>query len=590
MEQSTAKKKGLLGNFLNSPRWDSKIKSQNTTKAEVVLGYFIGPWGMLLTNSIVNSYFNQYLTDALGFTIDKGLWVLTFMTLFPLLSKILDALTNVVMGKLLDMTACRQGKARPWYILSAPFVFASIIALFWMPYTDIVHRAIWVVVAYNLYYAVAYTMWNIPKELGVALSTRNIKQRRTNAMSANLVMTMGTGLVSILFPTMLAAVTHNLGGGSASHGYFYSMAIIACAALPLAFVQYFYTRERITEERRNHPDQNEENAGHQSEASFGTQLKACLSDRYWVLFVLATLSFWILNNLRNISLIYYSGWVLQGNMYGSAAAVQAAFQIIAMQPMFLGVFIVFPMMRKYSRRTTIWIGATLTIIGSVVAFLGAGSRMMVYAGSMLAGFGNTTFTYLLSTFLGDCIDHVEWKTKIRSDGVTSALNGAVYMLSVGIAQAIFNLGLGLSHYAQPEATGQVIDGVMQYKDQLPSATQWINLSYQGSFILLGIIMFVIFLFFFRIEDSLPKVEHELEVRKVAEFAAKGMKYIPPSELERREIEQQEKEAEAVRVKELKERCAKKGLDFEKENQKYLQKAAAKKAKAEAKAAKRAKKL
>ena len=41
-------------------------------------------------------------------------------------------------------------------------------------------------------------------------------------------------------------------------------------------------------------------------------------------------------------------------------------------------------------------------------------------------------------------------------------------------------------------------------------------------------------------------------------------------------------AEEIRVKELREKCAKKGLDFETENKKYLDALAAKKAKAERK--------
>lgn len=586
---SQTAKKGILGNFLSSSRWDSKIKSQNVTRAETILGYFIGPWGMLLTNSIVNSYFNAYLTDVLGFTIEKGAWIVTFMALFPLLSKLLDAVTNVAMGKLLDMTASRQGKARPWFILSAPLVFISIILLFWMPFSGTVAQAIWVVMAFNLYYSVAYTMWNMAKELGVALSTRNVKQRRSNAMSANLVMNMGTGVVSILFPMMLRGVTNSMGGGDAAKGYFYAMSLIACIALPLAFVQYFYTRERITEERRNHPEQVINEKGLTAEAPFKTQLKACFSDKYWIIFMLLILVWNILTNLRNISLIYYSGWVVQGNQYGNAASVQASFQIIAMQPMFLGVFIVFPLMKKWGRRKTIWTGATLTVVGSVVAYFGAGSRMMVYAGSALAGFGNVAFGYLITSYLGDCIDHVEWKTGVRCDGVSSSFYGAFFMFAVGIAQGIFNLGLGISHYAQPVEIGVAENGIKLYADQAASATRWINMSYQGGYILLGLIMFLVFLLVFKIEDELPTVEKELQDRKIAEFAAKGMEYIPASELERREIEQQEKEAEEIRVKELKDKCQKKGLNFETENKKYLDKVAAKKAKAESKAAKAAEK-
>ncbi|MCM1193885.1 MAG: MFS transporter, partial [Acetatifactor muris] len=313
MSAQTKAKRGLLANAFNSSRWDSRIKFQNISKKEIVLGYFIGPWGMLLTNSIVNSYFNAYLTDVLGFTVDKGLWVVTFMALFPVVSKLIDAITNIIMGRLLDRTASRQGKTRPWIILSAPLVLISIVAMFTMPFTNIKFQAVWVVVTFNLYYAVAYTIWNMAKELGVALSTHNVKQRRTNAMSATLVQQMGTGVVSILFPTMLAAVTHSLGGGDAAKGYFYAMSFIGCIAVPLAFVQYFYTRERITEEHRKQPDAGKDGGAGLEVASFGTQLKACLSDKYWVVYIVTILLWNTIANVRNIALIYYSGWVISGN-------------------------------------------------------------------------------------------------------------------------------------------------------------------------------------------------------------------------------------------------------------------------------------
>ena len=49
---------------------------------------------------------------------------------------------------------------------------------------------------------------------------------------------------------------------------------------------------------------------------------------------------------------------------------------------------------------------------------------------------------------------------------------------------------------------------------------------------------------------------------------------------------QQTEAEENRIRELKEKCAAKGLDFDTENQKYLDKMAAKKAKKEARKAKK----
>lgn len=581
MSTQTKEKRGFLGGAFTSPRWNSRITSANTTKAELWLGYVLGPYGMLVGQSIVNSYFNQYLTDVIGFTIAKGAWIATFMVLFPVLSKIVDAVTNLVMAKVIDSTVCRQGKVRPWLLVSAPLVAVSIILLFWMPFSQPVHQAIWVVLAYNLYYSVAFTMWNMSKELSAALSTRNMNQRKNNSLAAEITRNVGTGLVSILFPMILSAVCAVVHGNNAQ-GYFLTMSVMACLSLPLTFIQYFYTRERVTEERRNQSGVSGEESRKseiKQEAGMWTQLKACLQSKYWLLLALIIFIFNVCGNLRNISLIYYSGWVVRGNAYGEMAAIQAKFQMIALSPMGPGILLMLPMVKKFGRTKTIWTTSILTIAGSVLAFLSAGSGTMIYAGTALAAIGNIAFSYMLMSYMGDVIDQVEWKTGVRTDGLTGGVVSAVMMFAVGIAQGIFNLGLMLTGYEQPQQIGTSAAGIALFADQPAAATGWINFAYQGSFIVIGIVVFFIFCFVFRIEDDMPKISRELQERKVAECASLGIEYIPADELQRREIAEQECVAEENRMKELREKCAKKGLDFEAENQKVLDKRAAKEAKA-----------
>ena len=84
---------------------------------------------------------------------------------------------------------------------------------------------------------------------------------------------------------------------------------------------------------------------------------------------------------------------------------------------------------------------------------------------------------------------------------------------------------------------------------------------------------------------MPEVTTALTERKIAECAAKGIPYVSPQEQQRAEIAKQQQEAEENRVKELKAYCEKKGLDFDTENQKYLDKKAKKDAKKAAKKAK-----
>ncbi len=321
MEDKTLQKKGLLGNFLNGKFWDSKSTSANVTKRELWLGYVAGPFGVMLLQSLGISYFNQFLTDVLGFTVSRGAWIALFMVWFPILSKLIDAVTNLLMAKLLDLTTCRQGKLRPWFILSLPIVVVSILLMFWIPVQSVVAQAVWIVISYNLFYSVGYTMWYMAYEMSASLSTRNVKQRSTNSMAGQITKNMGTGIISITFPLILTGVC-GLVGGENQPGYLLTMAIICCIAVPLTFLQYFYTRERVTEERRNQ-FQGSTEVKKVEEASFLTQLKACLKDKYWIMLVVMILTYQVLNALKSVSQVYYSGWVVQGNSYGTYASIQA---------------------------------------------------------------------------------------------------------------------------------------------------------------------------------------------------------------------------------------------------------------------------
>lgn len=74
-----------------------------------------------------------------------------------------------------------------------------------------------------------------------------------------------------------------------------------------------------------------------------------------------------------------------------------------------------------------------------------------------------------------------------------------------------------------------------------------------------------------------KINADLIDRRKQAALANGEQWIDPDELAKREMEEAEKQREEDRIRDLKEHCIKKGLSFETENQKYLAKEAAKKA-------------
>lgn len=72
----------------------------------------------------------------------------------------LDAITNVVMGQIIDRTKTKEGKARPWLFLSAFLVHLAAILLFLVPDGSDTVKVVWVMVSYNLFYSFAHTMNN----------------------------------------------------------------------------------------------------------------------------------------------------------------------------------------------------------------------------------------------------------------------------------------------------------------------------------------------------------------------------------------------------------------------------------------------
>lgn len=111
-----------------------------------------------MLNAVLATYLNVYYTDVLKLTT---IWGGAFLVVFPIVSKVIDAITNVVMGYVIDRTRTREGKARPWLLLSAPLLTITGILLFVVPNASQTVQVIWVMVSYNLFYSFAYTIFNM---------------------------------------------------------------------------------------------------------------------------------------------------------------------------------------------------------------------------------------------------------------------------------------------------------------------------------------------------------------------------------------------------------------------------------------------
>ena len=300
----------------------SRVKSDKVTKSEKWLGYLLGPAGALLLNAVLATYLNVYYTDVLNLT---PLWGGIFLTVFPIVSKIIDAITNVVMGQVIDRTRTKEGKARPWLLLSAPLVAITGILLFTVPESNDTVKAIWVMISYNLFYSFAYTIFNMSHNLMVPLSTRDTTARGGLSVFNQITTIMMSGiLVALVFPMVIMPA---LGVDKAK--WITLMSILSIIALPLTLMEYFFTKERVTEETAA--------AGDESKLSFKEQLKIIFTDKYMVLMYVYFLIYTIGSVLKNMGLVYYCNYVL--GTYNDGIT-QMLVSVIGGIPMGIGIFAV----------------------------------------------------------------------------------------------------------------------------------------------------------------------------------------------------------------------------------------------------------
>ena len=557
------KKKSLL----DAPIFDSRIKSANTTKAESWLGYFAGPALMFIVYICLGgSYLNQFYTDVLGLS---GV----FLTWMPAISKAVDAITNIIMGRIIDKTRTRHGKARPYLLLGGPLIILSAFLLYAVPKANPTVQMVWIVVSYNLFFAFAFTIYNMSHTLMVPLSTRNTKQRDTLALLTNAGVNMVPGfLVTIVMPIMINA----FGVGKDSQGTWIAMmSVLSCFALPACLLEYYFTKERVTEDAMAAGKDPKEDV-----VAFKEQVKACFGNKYWRLIMGYALIWQLSTVLSTQSMLYYCNWVLARSVDGGTG-LQVLVNVIGQAPLGIGVIILWPLVGKFGKRRVTAIGLVIAVVGCALGLLFSFAAEVNFTLILLAliikSIG-TVPTYVMAAQIAESLDHIEYSNKFRADGCSASIYSVIITVCTGIASSILLGGISALGYQAPTSTVQEIV-------QNEGVRSFFTFCFFGTPLISAAVSAVIMLFY-KVEDEMPQITAGISAFHRAEAEARGEVYVSPEEKAGLEQEENDRIAEENRLKELKAKCEKKGLNFEEEEARYQAKLAEKKEKAEAKAAKR----
>ena len=423
--------------IFSSKLLNSRIHSADTQKSEQILGYFVGPCLVyMMYFGIAGTYLTQFYTDVLG--LAGG-----FLTLMPLVSKIISGIASFVIGRMIDRTRTSQGKARPWILASGILLAICGILLYAVPRASYEIQIAWVVVSYNLFFGLAFAVYSLSHSLMVPLSTRNTKQRDTLAMLTS----TGTAMIpGMLSTTLMPLLISRIGVGEDAQGSWITiMGILSILAIPATLIEYYFTIERVTAESDH---------SKQESASFGKQIIACFQDKYWVMIIAFTLILHLCNSLSSSSMLYYCNWVL-GNSVESGATKQILVNMIGQAPMGFGVVILWPLVRKFGKRKVTMVGFTIAALGSLMVLLNADNLTMVLACLFIKSTGAVP-TYVMASLLAEALDHVEWKHGFRADGFSASINSIIQTVVMGLAQTLLLAGIHAFGYIAPESTSQIL--------------------------------------------------------------------------------------------------------------------------------------
>ena len=503
-----------MKNALFSKLPASRIQSPTVTGKEKWLGYLLGPAGALLLNAVLATYLNDYYTDVLNLT---PLWNGLFLTVFPIVSKVIDAITNVIMGQLIDHTRSKEGKARPWLLLSAFLVPLTGILLFTVPNGSNTVKAFWVMISYNLFYSFAYTIFNMSHNLMVPLSTRDTTQRGGLSVFNQITTIMMSGiLVALVFPMVIMPMV-----GVRRESWIALMSVLSILALPLTLLEYFFTKERVTEEQ---------NAASQAvESPFRTQMKTIFTDKYMMLMYLYFFIYTIGMTLKNMGLVYYCNYVL--GTYNDGRT-QMLVSVIGGIPMGIGIFAVWPLAKRFGKRNVTMVGFILYAIGGLICWLFPANLVIVLAGQLIKNIGGLPCSYVFMALFADCLDHMEWKKHLRADGTAMSIYNIIAVAMVGIMTGVFNWLLAKAGYLAPfaaksaqeaaqtlsqngwlsqlplEAIKPAADGTLTVALQQSAGVNWvITFAFVGVEVFTGLALVAI-LFFLRVEKDLSKMQSE----------------------------------------------------------------------------------
>ena len=221
-----------------------------------------------------------------------------------LVTRLVDAFSDPVMGAIADRTKTRFGKFRPYLLWGIIPIVAAGVLTFTVPDLDDSGKLIWAYCTY-IFMMLAYTFINVPYGALLGVVTGDQQQRTTLTSFRFIGAFSGGSLVAYLTPELVTL----LGNGNEQLGWQLTMACYGAVAAVLFAITFATTKERISPP----PEQ---------KTPVMTDLKDLLNNKPWiVLFTIALIIMMTITLRGSTGTFYFKYYVGEESLIGAFSLV-----------------------------------------------------------------------------------------------------------------------------------------------------------------------------------------------------------------------------------------------------------------------------
>ncbi len=417
-----------------------------------------------------------YCTDILGLN------AAIIGTLF-LVSKIIDAFTDLGFGFILDKTHTKLGKARP-YELFIILEWLFMVMLFNAPKFGVTGQYVWIFIMYVLVNAVCATALGGIDSVYLA-KVFTTHENQISAMSINGFVVMFVSIVfNIVFPQWLAS------GGTTQAGWAALTIPMGIGLSIIGILRFIFCKEVAVEETTGEANKQKST----NDLSIKDSMKLLGKNKYlFIIVALMLLTFWV-NNMQTAT-VYYFKYIVGDITLQGTVAITSMIVVPAL--------VIFPILSKKIGTTKILqICSLLGAVGLFIRTIGGTNLSTLIVGGIFMGIGTLPISMMINTYLIDCMDYGEWKTGVRIEGLVASIANFASKVGNGIALGFVGLVMGLAGY----------NGLAE--TQSATANGAIIFLYNILPMILFAVMFILSLFY-KVDSIRPQMDADLKKKHEA---------------------------------------------------------------------------